>query len=142
MIVLDTNVVSELMKSNPSAGVSAWLAGFGGDELATTSVTVAEICAGIEVLPAGARRRGLQERWQQMLEQGFGDRIFAFDKQAAKVYGELFAQRERAGRPGNPFDLQIVSIARARGCAVATRNVRHFDDCGVEVINPWSASPA
>lgn len=142
MIVLDSNVVSELMRSVPDPGVSFWLAGCRGEQLSTTAITVAEITAGIEVLPAGTRRRGLLGRWQQLLADGFGDRIYAFDKDAATVYGELFARCRRAGKPSSPFDLQIVSIARIRGCAFATRNVKHFEDCGVEVINPWSAAPA
>ncbi len=142
MIILDSNVVSELMRPAPDPGVSAWLAGCSGEQLATTSITVAEIAAGIEVLPAGTRRRGLLGRWQQLLADGFGDRIYAFDKDAAVVYGELFARCRRAGKPSSPFDLQIVSIARIRGCSVATRNVGHFEDCGIEVINPWSAASA
>jgi toxin FitB len=142
MIVLDSNVVSELMKSTPDTGVTNWLTACPGDQLATTSITVAEIGAGIEVMPQGARKRGLQALWFQLLADGFGDRVYSFDRDAATVYGELFALRRRAGKPGSPFDLQIVSIARTRGCSVATRNVKHFEDCGVEVINPWSAAPA
>ena len=142
MIVLDTNVVSELMKPLVDPKVRAWLAGCRSDRLATTAISVAEIGAGIEVLPAGARRRGLQQQWLQLLAEGFGDRIHAFDKEAATVYGELFALRRQAGRSTHPLDLQIAAIARTRGFVVATRNTRHFQDCGVELINPWSASPA
>lgn len=140
MIVLDTNVVSELMKTSPDARVQAWLSACRGDELATTSITVAEVGAGIEVLPSGARQHDLRARWQQMLAQGFGDRIYAFDKAAATVYGELFARRQRAGKPTGAFDLQIAAIAQVRGCRLATRNTGDFAGFGVEVINPWSAS--
>lgn len=142
MIVLDTNVVSELMKPVVDPKVRAWLAGCRSDRLATTSITVAEIGAGIEVLPAGAKRRGLQLQWRQLLADGFADRIHAFDKDAADVYGGLFARRRQAGRSTHPLDLQIAAIAHTRGFAVATRNTRHFEECGVGVINPWSAPPA
>jgi predicted nucleic acid-binding protein len=142
MIVLDTNVVSELMKPSVDPRVRAWLAGCSSDHLATTSITVAEIGAGIEVLTAGARRRGLQQQWRQLLAQGFGDRIHPFDKDAATVYGELFARRRQMGQATHPLDLQIAAIAHTRGFVVATRNTRHFEECGVDLINPWSTSPA
>lgn len=140
MIVLDTNVVSELMRPAPDASVLAWVAGHGIDELSTSAVTVAEISAGLASLPAGARQRDLQGRWQRLLTDGFGARILALDSEAATMYGELFARRQRAGRPAAAFDLLIAAIARTHGFGIATRNVRDFDDCDVQVVNPWSAA--
>ena len=138
MILLDTNVVSELMRPNPDAAVFGWVKAQDIEDMATTVVTVAEICAGIACLPIGARRRGLQSRWDSLLADGFGGRILGLDKDAATMYGELFAQRQRAGRSIGAFDLLISAIARVRGLDVATRNVRDFKDCGVNVINPWT----
>jgi predicted nucleic acid-binding protein len=138
MILLDTNVVSELMRPNPDKTVLAWLRSRDLDEWATSVITVAEICAGLALLPSGTRRRDLQVRWERLLADGFGERILALDNSAAMAYGELYAQRQRAGRPASAFDLLIAAIARTHDIVVATRNVRDFEDCGVKVINPWS----
>lgn len=139
MILLDTNVVSELMRPAPDAKVLAWTRVQPMEQLATTVVTVAEIGAGLACLPSGARRRDLLERWGRLQAEGFGARIFDLDQAAAKLYGELFARRQRAGRAAAAFDLLIAAIAHNRGFAVATRNVRDFEDCGVQIVNPWMA---
>jgi predicted nucleic acid-binding protein len=140
MILLDTNVVAELMRPVPDARVLAWTKAQAIDELATSVVTVAEIGAGLACLPAGARRRDLVARWSRLQDDGFGERIFALDHAAAKVYGELFAQRQLAGRSTAAFDLLIASIAHIHGLTLATRNVRDFEDCGVQIVNPWTAA--
>lgn len=140
MILLDTNVVSELMRPAPDASVMAWTRSQAIEELATSVVTVAEVGAGLACLPAGARRRDLVARWSRLQDEGFGERIFHLDRAAAKVYGELFAQRQRAGQSTAAFDLLIASIARTHGLTVATRNVRDFEDCGVQIVNPWTAA--
>jgi len=140
MILLDTNVVSELMRPTPDASVLAWTKAQAVDELATSVVTVAEIGAGLACLPSGARRRDLVARWSRLQDDGFGERIFGLDHAAAKVYGELFAQRQRAGRTTAAFDLLIAAIAHTNRLAVATRNVRDFEDCGIQIINPWTAA--
>jgi predicted nucleic acid-binding protein len=140
MILLDTNVVSELMRPTPDAGVMAWIKAQANDELSTSVVTVAEIGAGLACLPAGARRRDLVARWSRLQDDGFGERIFGLDHAAAKMYGELFAQRQRAGRATAAFDLLIAAIAQVHGLALATCNVRDFEDCGVQIINPWAAA--
>lgn len=143
MILLDTNVISELMRPSPSAVVLAWMQALSPIDLATTTITVAELRAGLAVLPEGVRRRDLLARLETLLQQGFGPRIFAFDNAAAGVYGELFAQRQRAGRPVIGFDLLIASVAQSQGFSIATRNVDDFDGCGVAVIDPWAeAAPA
>jgi predicted nucleic acid-binding protein len=138
MILLDTNVVSELMRRTPDVSVLAWIEAHDIEDMATTAVTVAEISAGVACLPAGARRRDLSARWDRLLADGFGGRILGLDTQAASVYGELFARRQRAGRSTAAFDLLIAAIARIHDLELATRNVRDFEDCDVRVINPWS----
>jgi predicted nucleic acid-binding protein len=136
MIRLDTNVVSELMRPTPDVSVLAWIEGHDIEDMAT--VTVAENSADVAWLPAGARRRDLSARWDRLLADGFGGRILGLDTQAASVYGELFARRQRAGRSTAAFDLLIAAIARIHDLELATRNVRDFEDCDVRVINPWS----
>lgn len=140
MILLDTNVVSELMRPAPDAKVLAWTRAQAADELATSVVTVAEIGAGLSCMPVGARRRDLVARWSRLRDEGFGARIFGLDLEAAKAYGEIFAQRQRSGRPAATFDLLIAAIAQVHGLVVATRNVRDFEDCGVQFINPWTVT--
>ena len=137
MIVLDTNVVSELMRPRPSAEVVRWLAAQSAIALHTTSVTEAEIFLGIESLPAGKRRAGMLESAQQMFEVEFGRRILPFDSRAAKEYARIAAERRRAGRPISQFDAQIASIAAGARAALATRNVTDFEGCGVRLVNPW-----
>ena len=142
MNLLDTNVVSELMRPQPDERVQRWLQAQPTELLATTAVTVAEIGAGIAVLPAGTRQRELRARWERLLVQGFGERLLPFDGAAARLYGELFGARRKAGRPAAAFDLQIAAIARSRDCRVVTRNVGDFAGLGVDLVNPWSAAPA
>lgn len=139
MILLDTNVVSELMRPAPDVAVLAWTRAHAIEELATSVVTVAEIGAGLACLPVGARRRDLVTRWSRLQDDGFGGRIFGLDLAASRVYGELFALRQRTGKAAAAFDLLIAAIARVHGLAVATRNGRDFEGCGVQIINPWTA---
>jgi len=140
VILLDTNVVSELMRPVPDAKVLAWTRAQASEALATSVITVAEIGAGLSCLPVGARRRDLVARWSRLRDDGFGVRIFGLDLEAAKAYGDIFAKRQRSGRPAAAFDLLIAAIAQAHGLVVATRNVRDFEDCGVRFINPWTAA--
>lgn len=142
MILLDTNVVSELMRTLPNAAVLQWVDAQAPEDLATTTLTVAEIGAGLAVMPAGARQTDLRSRAARLLAQGFGERIFGFDLAAAAVYSDLFALRRSIGRPPSAFDLLIAAIAHARGMAVATRNVSDFAGCGLQLINPWDAMGA
>jgi toxin FitB len=140
MILLDTNVVSELMRPAPDANVLAWTRAQAVDGLATSVVTVAEIGAGLACLPVGARRRDLVARWSRLRDEGFGARIFGLDLAAAKAYGDIFAQRRHGGRSAAAFDLLIAAIAQVHGLVVATRNVRDFEECGVQFVNPWTAA--
>lgn len=137
MIVLDTNVVSEFMTSRPAAPVLAWLNAQDSAVLFLTTVTIAEIAFGLRLLPDGRRRRLLGERFEQFLAEAFQSRILSFDESAARAYGELRGARQARGRPMSTLDGQIAAIARSRGCAVATRNTRDFEGCGLELIDPF-----
>ena len=139
MIVLDTNVVSELMKPAPADAVVRWVAAQPAVALYTTSVTQAEILHGILLLPAGRRRTALEAAAEAMFAQDFGGRVLPFGSQAARAYAQIAAHRRSVGRPISQFDAQIAAIARSARSAVATRNVSDFEDCGVDVLNPWGA---
>lgn len=137
MIVVDTNVVSELMKAEPSAVVRAWLVGRDRDELRITAITVAEILYGIERLPKGRRRTALRGTAVEVFSR-FADDILAFDAAAAAVYAEIVDRRDRKGAPISAYDAQIAAICRAQGASLATRNVKDFTDVGVDLIDPWT----
>jgi toxin FitB len=139
MIVLDTNVVAEAFRAQPDPGVAAWLASRPACSLFITTVTQAEVLYGLELLAAGERRHGLTEAVPAALREGFRGRIFPFDGPAAEAYATIAAARRAIGRPISAFDAQIAAIARSRGASVATRDVKGFDDCGVEVLDPWTA---
>ena len=137
MLVLDTNVVTEMMKASPDLRVVAWLNDQDASRLFLTTVTIAEISYGIRILPQGRRRHFLEEGFEKVTARAFAGRILAFDERAAHRYGEVMGRRREMGRTLSILDGQIASIAWANGCAVATRNVRHFLDCGVEIVNPF-----
>ena len=137
MIVADTNVVSELMKAEPSSGVRAWVFGHRHHELRTTAITVAEILYGIERLPNGRRKTALREAAREVFSR-FAEDVLAFDVAAASIYPEIVDYRERQGRPISGYDAQIAAICRSNGAKLATRNERDFAAVGVELINPWS----
>ena len=137
MIVLDTNVISELLRPAPSATVEAWLAAQDGAEVYFTAVGEAELRQGIALLPQGKRRASLSKAVEAMLEEDFRNRILPFDRAAARAYADITAERRAAGRPISQFDCQIAAIARSRLAAVATRNTADFSGCGIEVIDPW-----
>jgi toxin FitB len=138
VIVLDTNVISEVMRASPSTQVLRWMADQRGTGLFTTAIAQAEILYGIQLLPEGKRRVALEAAAAAMFEEDFAGRILPFDSDAAQVFpGIAIARRER-GRSVSQFDAQIAAIARSRRAAIATRNVADFEDCGLEVLNPWS----
>ncbi len=137
MILLDTNVLSELMRREPAAAVVAWLADQPSTSVFTTSISQAEILHGIHLLPAGKRRKLLEEAAEAMFREDFGDRILPFGSDAAEPYARIAADRRRAGRPISHFDAQIAAIARSNRAAIATRSAVDFDLCGVKVVNPW-----
>ncbi len=139
MIVVDTNVLSELMRASPDRSVLRWLRRQRGERLATTAVTVAEIRYGIARLPAGRRRDELTETADGVFAD-FADQILPFDAAAAAEYPIVVTLRERSGTPIDGFDAQIAAVCRARNAAIATRNVKDFRDTGIEIHDPWTAN--
>lgn len=140
MIVLDTNVVSELMRAAPDSAVLAWVDAQPAAGLHLTSVTAAELLYGVARLPAGRRRAQLAEQVGALLEEDFVRRVLAFDLVAAGHYADIAARRATGGHPIGAADAQIAAICRSHGAAVATRNVADFDDAGIGIIDPWAAS--
>lgn len=138
MILLDTNVLSEAMRPQPSPTVLAWLDRQPLESLFVSTVTEAEIRYGLARLPQGGRRNRLIESADAMFQDEFAGRILPFDRAAAAAYGKIASERERAGRPISQFDCQIAAIARSRGAAVASRDAEAFEGCGPPVIDPWA----
>ncbi len=137
MIVLDTNVVSALMRDEPDPAVVEWLDSLPPESIWTNSVTVFEIRLGLEILAAGKRRRQLEEAFAKALEKDFEGRVLPFDQSAAQAAGRIAAERRRAGRTLEIRDVQIAGIASVRKATLATRNTRHFEGCGLVLANPW-----
>ena len=138
MIVLDTNVISEIFRQRPEPRVLAWLESL-TDDVAITSITLAELLAGVGRLPEGRRRTELGTAIRAAIEPYRDTRsLLAFDEDAAIEYAEVFVLRERAGLPISMADAQIAAICRANQAVCATRNVKDFEATGVEVTNPWS----
>jgi toxin FitB len=140
MIVLDTNVVSEAMKPEPHPAVQAWLDEQAAETLYLSSVTLAELLFGIGTLPAGRRKDALAQTLDGLLDL-FGDRVLAFDTNAARHYAELAITARAAGKGFPTPDGYIAAIATARGFSVATRDVAPFKAVGLNVINPWESTP-
>jgi len=138
MIVLDTNVLSEALRPVPEPSVLDWLANQPRASLFTTTVTRGEILYGIRLLSDGKRRRGLWDAAKKIFDEDFADQVLSFDSDAADMYAEIAALRRTAGKSISQFDAMIVAMARSRGASLATRNVKDFEDCGVDVINPWT----
>ena len=138
MFVLDTNVVSELMKPDPNPSVLDWTYSQSRDELYITTISEAELWFGMEIMAEGRRRQQVAARIRRMLERFFGGRILPFDSAAARAYASMVAQRRRTGAIVPILDAQIAAIALSRQAAVATRNVRHFEGVGIEIIDPWN----
>lgn len=138
MLVLDTNVVSELMRPAPSKRVLAWLAARQIETVALTTITVMEIHYGLSRLPQGRRRAALAKSFDTYLDVGFKDRLLPFDLAAAEECAAIRNARDAAGRPISMEDAMIAAIARSRGLTVVTRDRSGFQGCGVPVIDPWN----
>ena len=138
-VLLDTNVVSELMRKTPDPAVAMWAADQPLESLFFSAVGEAELRCGAAVLPGGQRRETLVSDIERMLDEAFENRVLPFDSGAARAYAHIAAKRRSAGRPVAPADCQIAAIARSRRIAVATRNVRDFEDADIEVVDPWAA---
>ena len=136
MIVIDSNIVSELMLHEPNPNVLNWFDGQPMGNLFVTAIAEAEVRTGIAFLPDGARRRGLQMAAERLFGNLFAERILPFDSAAARIFAEFAAERRAIGRPLHLADGQIAAIACSRDMAVATRNVRDFEDIDVEILNP------
>lgn len=138
MIILDTNVISELLRPKADGAVEAWLADQPPASIFTSTITEAEILYGVRLLPDGKRKAELLAAIQPIFAEDFAGRVLAFDEEAADAYATLAVARRQAGRPISQFDAQIAAIATSRGAAVATRNVSDFGDIGLVLINPWA----
>lgn len=139
--LLDTNVLSELMREKPAAAVLDWFAQNIQAAMYTSTITQAEILTGIALLPAGKRRTALAVAAEQMFEQDFAGRCLEFDAAAAKNYAVIVAVRTRQGQPISTEDAQIAAIALAGGLTVATRNIKDFDNIdGLTLADPWQAT--
>jgi predicted nucleic acid-binding protein len=136
MIVLDTNVVSELMRAEPAPAVLAWLTKSSGPALYTTAVTVAEIRFGIGRLPEGQRRKTLRQAANEIFA-AFPRQVLPFDLAAADAYADIAAVRAKRGHPIDGFDAQIAAICRSQAAILATRNIKDFVDTGIDFVDPW-----
>jgi toxin FitB len=141
VIVVDTNVVSELMRPSPSSQVVEWVRGGDESDLYTTAITLAEIRYGIERLPDGRRKDVLRITTDNVFA-AFEERVLPFDATAAVQYATIVSDRDRAGQPIDGFDAQIAAICRTRRAALATRNGKDFHGTGIDVIDPWQPAPA
>lgn len=139
MIILDTNVLSALMRTAPDAAVVEWLDRQPAESVWITSITLFEASLGLALLPKGRRRQALESAFEQLLERDLENRVLDFDRAAALEAASLAAARQKKGRPVDVRDTEIAGIALARRATLATRNVRHFRDLNVSVIDPWSA---
>ena len=137
-VLLDSNVVSELMRKARDPAVAKWAADLPLEDLFFSAVGEAELRYGAAILPAGRRRQSLLADIEGMLRDAFGDRVLPFDRAAAREYADIAAARRAAGRPVAPVDCQIAAIARSRGMTVATRNSRDFEEIGLDIVNPWT----
>ena len=137
MIVLDTNVLSEVLRPEPAPRVVAWLDEQPANSMFTTAVTQGEILYGIRLLADGQRRRKLWEAAIAIFNEDFAGRVLSFDTDAADHYAQIGAARRAAGRPIAQFDATIAAITRSHAATLATRNAKDFQGCGIDVVNPW-----
>ena len=137
MILLDTNILSELMRPVPEPAVETWVGAQPAAGLFISAITEAELRYGLALLPDGQRRRRLLAQAEAMLAEDFAGRILPFDSAAAAAYAPIAAGWRLAGRPISQADAQIAAIAASRGAAIATRNVVDFDGCGIALLDPW-----
>lgn len=140
MIILDTNVLSALMRTAPELQVVRWLDEQPGESIWITSITLFETRLGLALLPKGRRQRLLESAFDRLLEEDLENRVLDFDSAAAAEAANLAASRQRAGRSVDMRDTQIAGIALARRATLATRNVKHFQDLSVAVIDPWKSA--
>lgn len=138
--LLDTNVLSELLRAAPAPAVLAWFAAQPAQSLFVSTVTQAEMMLGARLLPAGKRRAALEAAVQAMFDEDFAGRILPFGSAAVPAYADIVSNRRNAGRPISQFDAQIAAIAQQHGARLATRNLADFEGCGLALVNPWAAA--
>ena len=139
MIILDTNVLSALMRTTPDVAVVNWLDRQPADSIWVTSVTVFETRFGLALLPRGKKRAGLERAFDRVLTEDLANRVLDFDSAAATIAAKFAADQQRAGRVADFRDTLIAGIAQARRATLATRNIRHFEGLDVPVVDPWAA---
>ena len=140
MIIIDTNVISELLRPNPEPAVEAWLGTQDGLSIYLTTISEAELRYGVTIMPNGKRRDALATAVDCILREDMTGRILPFDSAAARAYATIAATHRTAGRPIAQADCQIAAIVLAHGAPVATRNTPDFEDYGIDLINPWTAA--
>lgn len=138
MVILDTNVVSEIIKPVCNPNVANWFKSQASTTLFVSTITEAELLFGVECLPTGYRRDELRNLIEKILRERFAGKVLAFDSGAARNYAQIAATRRAAGRPIGYADCSIAGIARSRGASVATRDASGFEGCGIQVLDPWS----
>jgi len=137
MIILDTDVLSALMRHDPEPAVVSWLDRQSPESVWTTAVSVFEIHFGLELLPSGRRRRQLEDAFTRAVAEDFEGRVLPFDEEAAREAAKRAAQRRSVGKPVDFRDIEIAGIVAARGATLATRNTRHFQDLGIDLVDSW-----
>lgn len=137
MIILDTNVLSELMRPDPEERVARWLASRPTTSLCTTAITQAEVLLGMYLMPKGKRRDEIEQAARRVFDKGFAGRLLPFESEAARAYARITSTRRRSGRPISQADAQIAAIARSTGFDLATRNTSDFEGCGIDLHDPW-----
>ncbi len=138
MIILDTNIISELLRPVPEPRIEAWLAAQDGAGIYLTAITEAELRYGVAIMADGKRRDALAKAIDGLLRDDFRARILPFDSPAAEAYAVIAAARRAADRPISQLDCQLAAIGRTQGAAIATRNAKDFEGCGIKVIDPWN----
>lgn len=139
MIVLDTNVLSELARPTPSQAVIEWVDARDSSDLVITALTAAEVRAGVALLPEGRRKRDVGVRMESLLTETFAGYVLAFDIDSSAHYADILAARRRAGRPISAFDAQIAAVCHQHAAALATGSTADFTETGIQLINPWGA---
>ncbi|WHP07560.1 type II toxin-antitoxin system VapC family toxin [Acinetobacter corruptisaponis] len=138
MIILDTNIVSELLRKKPNEQVIHWLLQQQRLSLFTTTISYSEMLYGIHIMPKGQKQQQLLTGIKNIFDTDFRDLILSFDQQAAEHYADIAALRKTKGLPISQFDAMIAAITRSKNAILATRNIKDFQYCGIELINPWN----
>lgn len=139
MIVLDTNVLSEILRPSPAREVMAWMASQPNTSIFTTTITMGELLYGMQLMPEGQRKAELFAAVHGIFDQDLAGQILGFDRAGADAFARIASSRKLAGQPIGQFDAMIAAITQSRGATLATRNIRDFGNCGIDLINPWDA---